>query len=282
MIDKEHISSEGFVVKKRYNNLREKPCAKRMMEFIVMALLFSTYFIFGLLGFWLPVAFIYTLLKYLNIVMLHVFGSGIHGIPTEVQNYERIILPALIGWVIVYAAHWCKDRGAENRGGHLRPWLRSLSVWNYAADYFPIQLILSRELCMHSNADPNISQKREVILGSGFHGLATDQNYLVGYHPHGISGFGSLLNFATDATGFPQAFPGIASWLAIHKMHFRSPFYRESFLSLVGAPILCERTENPTRKQITEVKQRYLNSLRQLFEKYKKAYDPDAGDIEFI
>ncbi|TPP59785.1 Diacylglycerol acyltransferase, partial [Fasciola gigantica] len=58
--------------------------------------------------------------------------------------------------------------------------------------------------------------------------------------------------------------------------------YRTPVNTVVGAPIPCDRIENPTREQISELKQRYLNSLQQLFRRYKQAYDPDAEDIEFI
>ncbi|KAA0184004.1 2-acylglycerol O-acyltransferase 1 [Fasciolopsis buskii] len=403
MTDKERTSTEGFVIKKRCNNWHEKSYAKCVMEFIVMGQLFTVHFLFGLLPFCINIFLFYSSLKYLNILMLYKFDFGIPVIPTDSGPLERIILTVLIGLAALYVVYWVSDREAENRGGHLRPWLRRLPMWKYAVDYFPIQLILSKELCAHSKADPKLSHAKEIILGSDFYGLATDRNYLVGYHPHGITALGSFLNFVTNATGFPRAFPGINPWLAIHKAHFLSAFYREWFLSIgaipatreailylldsnkchktgnlvvvvlgggaeimeahsgryvmctsrrfgffklalqtgsslipcisfgepnmyeqiknergswirfvqdwierlltipvtvfyargpipyrtpintvVGAPISCEQTENPTREQIKELKQRYLDSLRNLFYRYKGTYDPSAGDIEFI
>ncbi|CAH8452810.1 unnamed protein product [Dicrocoelium dendriticum] len=58
--------------------------------------------------------------------------------------------------------------------------------------------------------------------------------------------------------------------------------YRTPVNTVVGAPIPCKRIEDPTPKQVCEVKQMYLDSLQGLFWKYKSVYDPKAEDIVFL
>lgn len=55
-------------------------------------------------------------------------------------------------------------------------------------------------------------------------------------------------------------------------------FYRNK---KVGRPIPCEKNPNPTREQISVLKELYLEELRNLYNKYKPIYDPD-GDLMFV
>lgn len=48
---------------------------------------------------------------------------------------------------------------------------------------------------------------------------------MFGYHPHGIISLGAFCNFATEATGFEKAFPGINLRLLTLNANFRIPFY---------------------------------------------------------
>ncbi|VDP23981.1 unnamed protein product, partial [Soboliphyme baturini] len=77
---------------------------------------------------------------------------------------------------------------------------------DYLADFFPIRLVKTAEL------DPN-------------------RNYIFGYHPHGIMGFGAFVNFATEATGFSSKFPGITSRLCTLVGQFWFPLRREYIIS---------------------------------------------------
>ena len=89
----------------------------------------------------------------------------------------------------------------SSRGGRRWPWLRDLQLWCYIRDYFPVTLVKTADL------DPT-------------------KNYLLGYHPHGIIGFGAVVNFASNATGFNEKFPGITPHLLTLKSNFQIPVQR--------------------------------------------------------
>ncbi|KAJ7780289.1 DAGAT-domain-containing protein [Mycena maculata] len=98
------------------------------------------------------------------------------------------------------------DKSPEN-GGRISPWFRSLKFWRYFADYYPASFL--------KEAD-----------------LPADRPYLFGYHPHGIIGMGAVATFATEATGFSAAFPGIRPHLLTLTSNFNIPFYRDVMLAM--------------------------------------------------
>lgn len=57
------------------------------------------------------------------------------------------------------------------------------------------------------------------------------QNYLVGFHPHGVLAVGAFINFGTEATGFSTIFPGITPHLMTLSLWFRVPFLRDYLMS---------------------------------------------------
>lgn len=57
------------------------------------------------------------------------------------------------------------------------------------------------------------------------------QNYLVGFHPHGVLAVGAFINFGTEATGFSTIFPGITPHLMMLSLWFRVPFLRDYLMS---------------------------------------------------
>ncbi|XP_034035013.1 2-acylglycerol O-acyltransferase 2 [Thalassophryne amazonica] len=58
-------------------------------------------------------------------------------------------------------------------------------------------------------------------------------NYVFGFHPHGVLVAGAFTNFCTYATGFPQLFPGLTSYLLMLPLWFRAPFFRD-YIMLAG------------------------------------------------
>lgn len=106
-----------------------------------------------------------------------------------------------IGWYLIL------DRRAPASGKRFIPLFRRLPFWRVLSEYFPVRLHVMSEL------DP-----------AG--------NYLFGYHPHGIIGVGALLTFATEATGFSRAFPGLDLRLLTLSLNFKFPFTREVLLAL--------------------------------------------------
>jgi len=115
-------------------------------------------------------------------------------------------IPPLWPLLAVYMMWVVFDNGPE-RGGRPSKWMRSWSFYKNFADYYPINLF------------------KEVDL-------PPDRNYVFGYHPHGIIGVGAMTTFATEATGFSEAFPGIRPHLLTLTNNFSIPIYRDWFLSL--------------------------------------------------
>ncbi|KAG6827779.1 hypothetical protein H0H92_010472 [Tricholoma furcatifolium] len=115
-------------------------------------------------------------------------------------------IPPLWPFLAIYLIWLYFDNSPEN-GGRMSPWFRSLRFWRYFADYYPASFL--------KEAD-----------------LPADRPYVFGYHPHGIIGMGALATFATEATGFSTAFPGIKPHLLTLTTNFNMPFYRDILLAL--------------------------------------------------
>ena len=65
------------------------------------------------------------------------------------------------------------------------PVLHRSPIWKYAAEYCPMHLVKTAEL------DP-------------------DQNYVMGFHPHGIISMSAFVTFATEALDVSKKYPGDA------------------------------------------------------------------------
>ncbi|CCO20432.1 predicted protein [Bathycoccus prasinos] len=105
------------------------------------------------------------------------------------------------------AWYFVLDRDACEKGTRFLGWTRRLPFWRLAAGYFPVRL--------HKSAD-----------------LDPSKNYIFGYHPHGVISVGALLTFASEATGFANAFPGIDVRLLTLSVNFFFPFTREVLMAL--------------------------------------------------
>ena len=129
-----------------------------------------------------------------------------------------------ISWVVIY------DCKTPKSGGRRLEFMRRLKVWKYYRDYFPISLQKTADL------DPN-------------------ENYIIGYHPHGIISCGAFCNFGTEATGFSKLFPGIKCFLMTLNAQFYWPFLRGYILACGKQPkvyffiwIYLLTTNNSSRK----------------------------------
>ena len=80
--------------------------------------------------------------------------------------------------------------------------MRKWPTYPWFASYFPMKLVKTHEL------DPA-------------------KSYLLGYHPHGVLGYGAIAAFATDALKFPEIFPGLVSRLVTLSINFQVPGGRE-------------------------------------------------------
>jgi len=128
---------------------------------------------------------------------------------------------AFLAYIAWYAL---LDRQADSSGVRFVRAMRQLPFWRVLAEYFPVRLHVSSEL------DPK-------------------GNYLFGYHPHGVIGVGALLTFATEATGFYEAFPGLDLRLLTLSINFKFPFTREVLMALgVNSVTKTSVMRNLTRK----------------------------------
>ena len=110
-------------------------------------------------------------------------------------------------FIFYIAWYFTLDRNACERGTRFLSWTRRLPFWQHAANYFPVRL--------HKTCD-----------------LDPQKNYIFGYHPHGVISVGALLTFASEATGFKVAFPGIDVRLLTLSVNFFFPFTREVLMAM--------------------------------------------------
>ncbi|XP_070607618.1 diacylglycerol O-acyltransferase 2-like [Erythrolamprus reginae] len=172
-------------------------------------------------------------------------------------------------WIIaaLYLVWYAFDWNTPSKAGRRSQWIRSWAIWRYFRDYFPIRMIKT-------------------------HNLAPNQNYIFGYHPHGIMSLGAFCNFSTEATGVSQIFPGIRPYVTTLTGNFRWPILRDylmtgdvllpnyvtlvsnlfSPLPSVGEPITIPKTDNPSQKEIDFYHNLYVQSLAKLFDKYKTKF----------
>merc|ERR1719347_1039699 len=110
----------------------------------------------------------------------------------------------ILNWLSVfYGVWWIWDVQTCNTGGRkgfLVPWVRSLTLWRWYRDYFPIRLVKT------SNLDP-------------------DRNYLICCHPHGILCFGASCSFGTESCDFSRKFPGVTPHLTTIEGNLWMPMF---------------------------------------------------------
>uniref|UniRef100_A0A4W2FJ92 Acyltransferase n=1 Tax=Bos indicus x Bos taurus TaxID=30522 RepID=A0A4W2FJ92_BOBOX len=92
------------------------------------------------------------------------------------------------------------------QGDRQSAFIKHWTLWKYMKDGFPISLVKTTEL------DPS-------------------QNYLTGFHPHGMGVIGAFTNLCMEGMGF-SVFPGICSHLMMLNMWFWFPFFRDYIMSV--------------------------------------------------
>jgi 2-acylglycerol O-acyltransferase 2 len=115
----------------------------------------------------------------------------------------------LLLFLLLYFTHIFFDKSHE-RGALANIAFKTSSFWKALSDYFPVVLLKANPDTVF---DPN-------------------ERYMFGYHPHGIISVGCFVNFAADANGVSEMFPGIAIKPATLENNFFVPFWREIILRL--------------------------------------------------
>uniref|UniRef100_A0A8C5W7A5 Acyltransferase n=1 Tax=Leptobrachium leishanense TaxID=445787 RepID=A0A8C5W7A5_9ANUR len=108
--------------------------------------------------------------------------------------------------LVLYTIWLIYDWNTPERGGRKSMWMNQWSVWKHFRDYFPITL--------HKTAD-----------------LDPNQNYIFGYHPHGILSVGAFCNFGTDSTGFSRLFLKLKPCVTTLAGNFKMPIFRDYILA---------------------------------------------------
>lgn len=85
-------------------------------------------------------------------------------------------------------------------------WFRSLTIWRYFGEYFPVDLVKTVDL------DAN-------------------QNYVFAMFPHGVLSCSAFFNFNTNYSKWKTLFPGIRSKLMTLDFHFYVPLFREMVMA---------------------------------------------------
>lgn len=81
-------------------------------------------------------------------------------------------------------------------------------------------------------------------------------NYVMGFHPHGVLVAGAFTNFCTYATGIRQLFPGLTTYLLMLPLWFRAPFFRDYIMcagvgqSKCKTHIWSDKPNGPDQKQL--------------------------------
>jgi len=117
-----------------------------------------------------------------------------------------LLTPITCPFMLAYFVWIYFDKAPHSEGRRWEPF-RHWSLFHHLRDYFPTSL--------HKTAE-----------------LPPDKTYVFGYHPHGIISVGAFTNFATEATGFSQVFPGITLSLLTLSVNFKVPFFREYIMAL--------------------------------------------------
>ncbi|XP_045397453.1 2-acylglycerol O-acyltransferase 3 [Lemur catta] len=113
---------------------------------------------------------------------------------------------------LLYLVWLYLDWDTPNQGGRCFVWMKNLTVWKHLRDYYPIKLVKTAE-------------------------LPSDQNYVVGSHPHGIMCTGIFCNLSTESNDLSKHFPGLRFWQTGLNILFYLPVYREYLMSFGMCPV---------------------------------------------
>lgn len=146
---------------------------------------------------------------------------------------------------IPYTIYFIFDRapgngGVVKRGSH---WFRSLPIWTWYCEYFPINLDRTTPLkptYTEKKPSPSEKTKKSSIFNPKSWKLfrrtekyeLTGPRYIFGYHPHGIGALGAFGAIGTEGCGWSKKFPGINVSLMTLVAQFHVPLYRDYLLAL--------------------------------------------------
>ncbi|CAL9737327.1 diacylglycerol O-acyltransferase 1 [Monosporozyma servazzii] len=136
-----------------------------------------------------------------------------------ILTFFILSFPIFWPFLIPYFIYYLLDRTPANGKIHKRysPWFRSLSIWTYLCDYFPLKIHKTTDLKPTFPPDSTVP---------------TGPRYIFGYHPHGIGALGAFGTFATDGAHWSKLCPGIPVSLLTIVTQFTAPLYRDYLMAL--------------------------------------------------
>ena len=112
-------------------------------------------------------------------------------------------------------------------GGRPISYLRRHIFWTYVRNYFPQELVYINRRATRSNLSVA--------------GCASGGPYLIGYHPHGMTGMGAITAFSPEYDELSEIFPGVKFSGCTLDSNFRIPILREVLLAM-GAVSVSEKS----------------------------------------
>ncbi|CAD5228361.1 unnamed protein product [Bursaphelenchus xylophilus] len=126
-------------------------------------------------------------------------------------GFFTLVVPITLTYLILYTSFWWLALlylvwafvGVDSEASMNPPWeaMRNHPFWDHTADYFPLKIVKTAE-------------------------LSPKNNYLFGWHPHGIVGVSAVAVMCTDGAGFRDKFPGITRYVTTLTWHFKFPLRR--------------------------------------------------------
>ncbi|AGO11388.1 AaceriACR140Cp [[Ashbya] aceris (nom. inval.)] len=162
-----------------------------------------------------------------------------------------LIANPLMWWFMVpYLVYYMWDRSPANGNvvSRYSPWQRSLPLWRWYSEYYPISLHKSEDLKPTFTADPRGPEQREFhlrlrlwptqiqLLDIAFQWtrsrpkVVSGPRYIFGYHPHGVGALGAFGAIATEGCDWSKVFPGIPACVCTLVNQFQIPIYRDYLL----------------------------------------------------
>ena len=117
-------------------------------------------------------------------------------------------------FLILYISYLLLD-DSPTSGGRPVPVIRRAYFWQYFRDYFPIQVIKQRATFS----------------------FTASESYMIGYHPHGVSGLGAFGAFGGRYAELDKIFPGIELFGCTLESNFHIPILREFLLAMGGVSV---------------------------------------------
>ena len=158
--------------------------------------------------------------------------------------FSLVLIATPFTWflAIPYLIYYFSDKSPANGNVVKRysPWFRSLPIWKWYCDYFPITLVKTCNLeptftLVKDSGDDGINNNKTVPPVRHYFKDAkvTGPRYIFGYHPHGVGAMGAFGSIATEGCHWSQKFSGIPVSLLTLSTQFHIPLYRD-YLSALG------------------------------------------------